>query len=257
MKTIKLKLSELIFDPEIYPRGSIDRTRVNVLTQARLAGEEFPPLVIDETTRKVIDGFHRGEVYKADDNDNLEVECIAKHYSNDGEMLLDAVRMNARHGLPLSPFDRARAAMKCRKFGLGAMAVAAALGMRMHALKAIGEGRTAVVTPCVEPHHPARHATPIELPSPLVPTVAPQIPPQTAREVVLKRSVDHLRGQNITQQQEQSMLRLSDRKQSDTVEELITLLESGLIDRTNFAMMSRLRHVGELLANLFANAPVA
>jgi hypothetical protein len=236
MKLITLKLNELVFDPEIYPRGSVNRDHVEVMRQAYHAGAKFPPFVIDETSRKIIDGAHRREIYVFEDKTDVEVECIANHYANEGEMFLDAMRLNAAHGLPLSPFDRARAAAKCRKFGLGAMAIAAALGMTPDKLRAIGEGRTATVAVDRSPTRDDR-----------------QHAPQADEEIVLKRSVKHLRGRKISPTQAEAMKALSERNQADTVEELIVLLESGLLDVESPTLMTRLRYMRELLDELFAS----
>ena len=246
MTTIRLKVSELVFDPAIYPRGSIDRSHVEVMRQAFHAGAKFPPFVIDEASRKLTDGVHRREVYQAEELQDLEVDCIAKHYANEGAMFLDAMRLNAAHGLPLSPFDRARAASKCRQFGLGALAIAEALGMTLAKLRAIGEGRTAMVAPSFDGSDAAERTK-----------SRPRGMKQQPREIVLKRSVEHLRGQEVTVQQEKTIQRLSDRKQLETVEELIVLLESGLIDLADPVLATRLRYASELLVAFCARSPVA
>ena len=237
---MKLKISELVFDPEIYPRGRVDSYHVERLREAFRAGAEFGPLSIDSDGKRIIDGAHRREVYRLERGDDFVVECMAKKYANEGDMFLDAMRSNARHGLPLSEVDRARCALKCRRFGLGAIAIAQALGMTVTKLRAVSEGLTAVVAP--------------EETS-AVSNMAKRIVKKPV-EVVLKRSVQHLAGCTISPAQHETIKRLSDRRQADTVEEMIRLAVGGLLDRSDEALMGRVRHLSELLSEMFASATV-
>lgn len=228
MKTIKLKLSELVFDFDLYPRAEVDSHHVSVLRAADQAGAVFPPYVIDAASKRVIDGFHRGKKDRLEHGPDCEVECIAKTYRNEGEMFLDAMRYNAAHGRALTMYDRARCALRCRKFKLAITAIASALGMTPAALKAIGEGRTASV-------RSAKDA-------------------DEGHEVALKRTIAHMSGRTITSEQQEANGKLSGMQQAFYANQLIILIESNLLDTENKELMIRLEKLAELLEPMFASA---
>src|SRR5271155_2464210 len=62
MKTIAL--SELVLDFDIYPRVDVDTTNVSRIQDAITAKVAMPPLVIDKTSKRIIDGFHRYKAYR-------------------------------------------------------------------------------------------------------------------------------------------------------------------------------------------------
>ncbi len=230
MKTIKLKLSELVFDFDLYPRAEVDSHHVSVLRAADQAGAVFPPYVIDAASKRVIDGFHRGKKDRMEHGPDCEVECIAKTYRNEGEMFLDAMRYNASHGRALTMYDRARCALRCKKFKLGIVAIAAALGMTPAALQAIGEGRTA--------------------------NVRSEKDADEGHEVALKRTIAHMSGRTISADQQIANGKLSGMQQAFYVNQLIILIESKLLDTENSELMVRLAKLAELLETVVASGAV-
>ncbi|MHC4178448.1 MAG: DNA methyltransferase, partial [Planctomycetota bacterium] len=59
MPTIKLK--DIVFDEEIYPRSSWDKDTVKFYMERLMAGDEPPPLILEEETNRLLDGKHRVE----------------------------------------------------------------------------------------------------------------------------------------------------------------------------------------------------
>jgi hypothetical protein len=228
VETVKRKLSELVFDFDLYPRTDVDSTHVSAMREADRAGATFPPYVIDAASKRVVDGFHRGRKDRMEHGEDCEVECIEKQYRNEGEMFLDAMRCNSSHGRPLSPYDRARCALKCRKFRVGIAAIAAALGMKPETVKAIGEGRTAKVRTESGGH-----------------------------DVTLKRTIAHMAGRDLSPEQQTANERLSGMQQAFYVNQLLLLIDHNLLDNSDESLMDLLRQLHEKLGTIVASCSVA
>src|SRR5208283_55156 len=61
----KIALSELILDPEIYPRAEVSSMNVSSIKNALRAGITLPPIIIDKKSRRIIDGAHRVTAMKS------------------------------------------------------------------------------------------------------------------------------------------------------------------------------------------------
>ena len=115
---MKIKIKDLVFDDEIYPRSHVDIQTVNRFRNALSCGEVFPPIIIDKKTKRIIDGWHRATAYKIVFSDDTEVECELKEYKSELDLLVDAIRRNTRHGLPLTSYDKALCVTRLHKLGL-------------------------------------------------------------------------------------------------------------------------------------------
>jgi ParB-like chromosome segregation protein Spo0J len=97
----------LIEDLSLYPRRHIDSSHVNDLTRVLQAGGEFDfPPVVDEASKRIVDGFHR--VRAAIKVGREEIEVDMRQYDNEAALLEDAIQPNAKHGLKLSSTDQTR-----------------------------------------------------------------------------------------------------------------------------------------------------
>ena len=54
----KMQAAQLVEDFSLYPRSQVDGSHVQRLSEALLAGETLPSIIVDESGR-IIDGFHR------------------------------------------------------------------------------------------------------------------------------------------------------------------------------------------------------
>ena len=103
-----LKISELEFESEIYPRMKVGWQTAYQYAQAMKAGSEFPPILVGSLNRKyhVIDGWHRIEALKM-----LKEEYVSatiKEFKTEREMFAEAIRLNSKHGRPLSVQEKVR-----------------------------------------------------------------------------------------------------------------------------------------------------
>lgn len=226
MKTQKVKLSEIVIDFSLYPRTQVDSGNVSTLREAFRAGAKLPPPVIDSQSKRVADGVHRVTMYRRELDADAEIEVEVREYATEGDLFADAVRMNAAHGRPLSPFDRARCATRLKKYRIGVAKIASLLGVRVETLKAVAERRVAKTT--------------------------------DGREMVVKRSIAHVvqSGTPLTEEQEAANVKLDGMKPIYHVGQLLLVIENDLIDTSDSELMERLAKLGQALEK-YASASVA
>lgn len=219
------KLSELVLDFDLYPRTQIDSHHVSEMVEAENAGVEFPPLVIDKKSKRIIDGFHRYKKHVRCHGPDATIPVVEKTYRNDAAMLLDAIRYNANHGRNLSSFDRAHSILLAEKLGLNDKAVAGALSMtvgRVESLRisksaTVGNGKVSVTVP-------------------------------------IKQTIRHMAGKKLTRPQVDANKKLGGMNQLFYVNQLLTLIESDLIDKENEDLIEGLRKLHERLGETLAVA---
>ena len=98
-----VSISSVIWDPAIYPRQKWNTSTIERYKDAIEAGEEFPPIVLESGTNRLLDGKHRLEAYKLAGVENVPAEMhdvpegmTAKYY---------AAILSARHGDRMSNSD--------------------------------------------------------------------------------------------------------------------------------------------------------
>lgn len=143
----KIKAIECVLDWNLWPRHSaqsLDSANIRQMKEAMEAGVTLPAIIVNKDDMRVVDGFHRVSATLALYGDEAEIEADVRHYESEGEMFLDAGRYNSKHGLPMSPMDRAHFILKARRMKLPAPAIAEALGMQASAMKEFVEKRSAI-----------------------------------------------------------------------------------------------------------------
>lgn len=212
MKPKKMKIADLVLDFDLYPRPTVDTTHVNSLFQALESGAEFPPIVACAKTHRVVDGFHRVKCYKRAEVD----ECLVllKTYASDAELLADAIRANAAHGRRLTPFDRSRCLLLAERYGLSDDDVADALQLSVDRIR---ELRVSTFASCGK------------------------------EPIALKRTIKFMAGKKLTTRQCDANRKLGGMNAAFYVNQIIELLESGLIDHSNDVLMARLAKLRTLL----------
>lgn len=94
---MKMKIEDIKFVKELYPRAEIDNTTLN---QYREAIEQLPPILISKRENILIDGYHRLVAHKLEKFEEIDVEI--SEAESDTEILLESLRRNAKHGKQLS-----------------------------------------------------------------------------------------------------------------------------------------------------------
>jgi hypothetical protein len=139
-----MPLAKLLRNWDLYPRANVDKTQVRRMVVALRAGEEFPPLLCDRRTLTIIDGFHRYEAYLRELGEGGEVAVETRVFRDEAEMLLTSIELNARHGVPLEPLDRARVVLKAQDLGIAPARVAKALAVQVIDLESITAQRVVI-----------------------------------------------------------------------------------------------------------------
>jgi hypothetical protein len=114
---MKRLLSSLVEDMDLYPRHAVDDVHVSGLAQALEAGDTLPPIVIDEASSVIVDGWHRVRAYRRVYGPECQVEVEAKRFENRKAMILEAIRLNSSHGRKLDRTDMVRASVMAQQAG--------------------------------------------------------------------------------------------------------------------------------------------
>ena len=133
----QVRLSELVEDQRIYPRGSVSMVHVADLLLALDAGNTLPAPVVDRRTRKIVDGFHRIRAQRKRLGEDGIIDVEFEDYAGDAEMFIASVEYNAPHGLRLSRYDQRVTIIKARALGLDDDTTATALGVTPVRISAI------------------------------------------------------------------------------------------------------------------------
>jgi hypothetical protein len=216
------KVGELVLDFDVYPRMSIDTQHIGYMREAVEAGVTLPPLVVCAKTLRVVDGFHRCKLYLSMYGGDHELNVIEKKYPNDAALFADAMRFNAAHGRALNRYDRVHCALRAQKLSLSLEDTASALGMTLDKLSELRADRVATLT----------------------------IAGRKGEEVPLKQSIRHMNGKTLTQKQVEVNRHLSGMNQLFHANQLISLIESGLLDVGNGELLARLAHLSTLIRKL-------
>ena len=220
---IAVKIADLIIDYDIYPRESIDSTHVHYIAEAMRAGQEMPPIVIQQKSKRIVDGVHRWRAMKRLHDDTDEIDVVAKKYKTELALYQDAVRYNLTHGHTLTRHDRTRVALKLqRDFKLEPDEIAESLNLTSESVNVLLTDKTAQAK--LEP-------------------------------IAIKNTIRHMAGRKFSRKQEEANKRLSGMNQIFYVNQVITLLETpGFLKRDDEKLMKRLEELHEELGKLFVNA---
>src|SRR5262245_44710210 len=122
-----VEITNLVLDYNIYPRTAIQDVHVKAMIEAGEAGVEFPPILVDHKSMRVIDGFHRYS--RALKIGQKTIQAELRTFKNEQEIFEAAVAANANHGRPYAPFDRARIISIGLQLKVSKQKLAAALSM--------------------------------------------------------------------------------------------------------------------------------
>ncbi len=217
----KIKICELVFDMTIYPRHDVDRHHVNDIARSMEAGCDMPPIVVEKKTRRIIDGFHRGKAYLKNNPPEFEIEVVEKTYKDEKALFLDAIRYNSSHGKNFDSHDRAHCVIMAARLQIDDESIANVLHVDQKYIGSLRVDRTAFAGKLsVDTGKPTR---------------------KPGEQIPLKQTIKHMAGQTLTKGQEDANTRLSGMNQVFYVNQVILLIENGLLDKENDALFERLK----------------
>ena len=97
---MKIKVSDVVFREDLYPRINTSATTVQKYAEDL---EVLPPIKVNQNN-ELIDGWHRWTAHKKNEAEFIEAEVIQT--KSDAELLEKAIETNATHGLQLSQEDK-------------------------------------------------------------------------------------------------------------------------------------------------------
>jgi hypothetical protein len=112
---MKLSISKIKIDEQLYPRAHMDPLHISRLAAALRTGAKFPPIVVEAKTYRLVDGRNRCEAHKG--VGIKTIEAVEKVYRNEADFFADAVRLNAAHGQPLDAESMRTAIIRLYSFG--------------------------------------------------------------------------------------------------------------------------------------------
>jgi hypothetical protein len=214
MKTTKVELSKLTLDYDIYPRTMVSDTHVRMMQDAVDAGEKLPPILVDAASGRIVDGFHR--YTRAHKNGEDTIVAVLEDFEDEAAIFEAAVRANATHGAPYTPFERAKIVKQAADFGLTVERISSSLCITIERLTEIQSGFVGV----------GHTSGPV------------------------KETVAHLRGGRITKEQAEAAKKLGGMPQRFYVEQLLILVENDLVNIHDEGMMAKLARLNESLTDL-------
>jgi hypothetical protein len=117
MTIVLLPLAKLVEDLDLYPRSQVSDNHVADLVAALEAGDILPPPVIDQKSKRIIDGFHRRRAaIKVFGSDAL-IEVDQRRFKTEADMFVAAVQLNIVHGLRLAKIEQRRVALRLSESG--------------------------------------------------------------------------------------------------------------------------------------------
>jgi len=216
-------LSALIEDFALYPRHQVDDVHVADLVYALQGGATLPAPIVDQATLRIVDGFHRTRAYKRHLGEEAKIQVDARTYESEGELFLDAARLNAGHGRKLGRHDQVRVIYRARELGITDDQIAVTLNVPAERVAAL-EVRIA--------HGPAGEA------------------------VATKLGAHHLGGRTVTGEQLEAIRRMRGARTGRLVKELMELIESGVANLDDPGIRQQLLVLAALIQQKLATEAV-
>lgn len=212
----KRLISGLDLDRELSPKDRLGSNLVKQFAEALRAGATLPPIVVERATSRVVDGFHRVEAHRRVYGREAVIEVVEKDYANEGEMFVDAMRLNSAHGSRLTAYDQLRCVAIAERLSIDPRRVAGALSVRPSYVGELSAKRMGG-----------------EL--------------GTRSPVPLKRTIEHMRGRDLTKAQMEANHKLGGQSQAFYVTQLVILIDDDLLDTEDADLMARLGRLKLLL----------
>lgn len=125
----KLTLNEMVVDKLIFPRQGVSRAHADALMDALRAGATLPPIVLDAESKRIIDGMHRYTAQRNLYGPGMVVDVELRRYASIVAMFVDAVKLNASHGLRLADEDVRICLARAKALNLDTADLAASLSV--------------------------------------------------------------------------------------------------------------------------------
>jgi len=219
----RIKAATLMEDFNLYPRSEVDGAHVAKIVLALEAGEKLPPVIVDEKSHRIVDGFHRTRAVLRHFGDGADIEADLRKWPSEKDMYLDAVRLNARHGKGITGAEQTGAILKAQMFKIEPRAIASSLGITVARVETILSTRVGKIR---------------------VGSLS------TGKQVPLKRSIGHMAGKTLTLEQAEANDMLPGQDQVLLIRQLVALIENGLLDTESKQVMEQIARLRNALKEI-------
>lgn len=209
-----VKATALVLDYDFYPREQIQSFHVSQMIEAMEAGVTLPPIVVDMKSKRVVDGFHRVRAYQKLYGRDATIPAIFKTYKTEADMFADGISLNTSHGRPLTPYDKARCIARAEELKMEPQLTAKALNMTPERLGELKASRIATYK---------------------------------MKPITLKRTMAHLAGEELTDEQYAYNLKAGGMNQTFFINQVIAMLEADAVDRDDKKTVKALKRLHDLL----------
>lgn len=96
MPNQEMQINHIDWDPSIYPRSKWSTSTIDRYVDALEAGDEFPPVIVEAGTMRLLDGKHRLEAHRKAGRETIAVDV--RSVPDDVPVKLYAASLSARHG---------------------------------------------------------------------------------------------------------------------------------------------------------------
>jgi len=118
-EVVRVKLEDIVWEPSIYPRDKWNTGTIEQYADVLKAGKEFPPIVLEKGTLRLLDGKHRTEAHKLYaawyaekpegeewSEPTAEIEAELHEIPEGIPPKLYAASLSAKHGDRIKPAER-------------------------------------------------------------------------------------------------------------------------------------------------------
>jgi len=141
----KVRAGDLVIDPKLLELRPINIYYVSTYRQAARSGAVFPPVIIEQKTKRVVSGNHRVTMYMEEFGPDHEIEVIAEKFKDEASVIRRFAEENSAHGAPLSGFSQKAIAQKLLKYGDEPEVIAKVLNIPVGKIKRLAEFTVVVI----------------------------------------------------------------------------------------------------------------
>ena len=232
----KIKIKDIFFDEELYPRSSYDWRTAYDYAQSMRAGAVFPEIVLAKLNNKLylVDGKHRIEAIKL--LKGTDIPAVVNIGWDRKKIFKEAIVLNNSHGRILSPFEKRRIAVKL---------------MEMNFSK--GEVCKIIQVPedKIENFIAKRMINSLTG----EPVLSGEVE-ESARQffkTIIKSGIKQIAGQTFSEGEVDELIEtqkpITAQSQVNLLNQLLIILEKGLLDIDNKVVAKQVQRIKELLLN--------
>jgi hypothetical protein len=210
-----MKRAGIRVDESVYPRYARSKGTITQYSEAIAGGAKFPPLEVDQHGR-LIDGVHRLMAY--DINGITDIPVRVWTVRDDVEFFEKALKANAHHGHRYTHIDYAHMVLKGQELGLSNFDIAKLVNVTPGYLEDVTRDWFATSK-------------------------------KSGKLVPLKRTIRHMKGQKLTEDQLAANKKLSGLHPSFYANQCMLLLDNNLIDLDSEIVIAKFRELKESLDN--------